>query len=101
MIKIPIEYAENIHKVLEDHVSLGFAIVSRDIKNIVSKEAYDKLVDIMIKYHNANCGPFNRYLKKLIDDEKSSNGRTTENMWLRLKAFAQTLLRKASHILKR
>ena len=27
--------------------------------------------------------------------------RTTENMWLRLKAFTQTLLRKASHILKR
>ena len=27
--------------------------------------------------------------------------RTTENMWLRLSAFTQTLLRKASHILKR
>ena len=68
-IEIPIEYAKNIHKVLENHVSMGFAIVSQEIKDIVSKEAYKKLQDIFYKYHNANCGPFNRTLKKLIMDK--------------------------------
>ena len=67
-IKLSLDHAKDIHSVLEDHVSLGFAIVSTDIKNIVSKKAYDKLVDIMMKYHNANCGPFNRYLKNIIED---------------------------------
>ena len=69
-VKIPIEYARNIHKVLEDHVSLGFAIVSIDIKEIVSEEAYTKLVGIINKYHNASCGPFNRALKGLIEKAK-------------------------------
>jgi len=69
-VKIPIEYARNIHKVLEDHVSMGFKIVSIDIKEIVSEEAYTKLVDIFNKYHNASCGPFNRTLERLIDKAK-------------------------------
>ena len=66
-IKISLEYAKNIHKVLEDHVSMGFAIVSQEVKDIVSEEAYNKLYEIFCKYHNANCGPFNRALKILID----------------------------------
>lgn len=66
-IEIPIKYAKNIHKVLENHVSLGFAIVSQGIKDIVSEEAYKILTDIHYKYHNANCGPFNRTLKELIE----------------------------------
>ena len=32
---------------------------------------------------------------------QSQSHRATKNMWLRLKAFTKTLLRKASHILKR
>jgi len=70
-IKINLEDAENILKALENAVSMGFAIVSQDIKDIVSKDAYDKLAEIFYKYHNANCGPFNRALKKLIDDAKT------------------------------
>jgi len=69
-IEIPLEYAKNIHKVLENHVSMGFAIVSQEIKDIVSKEAYDKLTEILYKYHNANCGPFNRTLKRLIEKQE-------------------------------
>lgn len=67
-IEIPIEYAKNIHKVLENAVSMGFAIVSQEIKDIVSEEAYKKIVDIYWKYHNANCGPFNRTLKRMIEE---------------------------------
>ena len=66
-VKIPIAYARDIHKVLEDHVCMGFEIVSIEIKEIVSEEAYTKLVDIFHKYHNASCGPFNRALKGLIE----------------------------------
>jgi len=66
-VELEIEEAENILTVLENHVSMGFAIVSQDIKDIVSKEAYDKLTEIFYKYHNANCGPFNRILKKKIE----------------------------------
>jgi hypothetical protein len=67
-MEIELEYAKNILKVLDNHESLGYAIVSQDIKDIVSKEAYDKLTELFMKYHNANCGPFNRALKKLIED---------------------------------
>ena len=38
-IELPIEYARNIHQVLEDHASMGFAIISQEIKDIVSEEA--------------------------------------------------------------
>ena len=38
-MEIPIEYAKNIHQVLEEHASMGFAIVSQEIKDIVSEEA--------------------------------------------------------------
>ena len=55
-IEISIEYVKNIHKVLEDHVSMGFEIVSQEIKEVVSEEAYKKLQEIFYKYHNANCG---------------------------------------------
>jgi len=51
-ITIDLEYAKNIHKVLEEHICMGFAIVSLDIKNIVSEEAYKKLTDIFYKYYN-------------------------------------------------
>ena len=67
-IEIPIVYAKNIYQVLENHVSMGFEIVSQEIKDVVSEEAYKKLSDIFYKYHNANCGPFNRTLKKLIEE---------------------------------
>lgn len=67
-IKISVEYAKNLHKILENHVSMGFEIVSQEIKDIVSEEAYNKLTEIFYKYHNANCGPFNRTLKKLIQE---------------------------------
>lgn len=66
-IEIPIEYAKNIYKILENSVSMGFEIVSQEVKDIVSEEAYKKLTEIFNKYHNANCGPFNRTLKKLIE----------------------------------
>ncbi|MCH7480944.1 MAG: hypothetical protein IIC79_06070 [Chloroflexi bacterium] len=68
-IKISVEYAKNIYKVLDDHQRFGYAIVSREIKNIVSEEAYEKLMEIMMKYHNANCGPFNRHLDQLINNQ--------------------------------
>lgn len=71
-IEIPLEYAKNLYKVLEDHVSMGFEIVSEDIKKTISKKAYKKLMTIFYKYHNANCGPFNRYLKKLIEDQNKT-----------------------------
>jgi len=70
-IELDNEYAKGVLHVLENHTSLCFAIVSQEIKDMVSKEAYDKLTEWHMKYHNANCGPFNRYLKKLIDE--SSN----------------------------
>ena len=69
-IELEIEDAENIYKVLENAVSMGFEIVSQEIKDIVPKEAYDKLMEIHMKYHNANCGPFNRALKQKIEDAK-------------------------------
>jgi len=67
-VKIPVEYAKNILKVLENHTSLCYAIVGQDIKDVVSKEGYDKLMELHMKYHNANCGPFNRTLKRMIDE---------------------------------
>ena len=69
-INIDLEYAKNLHKVLENHIALGYGIVSYEIKNIVSKEAYDKLDALFMKYHNANCGPFNRYLQRLIEEKE-------------------------------
>ena len=70
-IELDDKYAKRVLHVLENHTSLCFAIVSQEIKDMVSKEAYDKLMELHMKYHNANCGPFNRHLKKLIDE--SSN----------------------------
>lgn len=70
-ITIPTEYAKSILKVLDNQVSMGFAIVSQEIKEIVSKEAYDKLCDILYKYHNANCGPFNRLLENKIKEAET------------------------------
>jgi hypothetical protein len=67
-VKLPLKYAKSIHYVLECHVSMGFAMVSQEIKEIVSEEAYEKLLAIFNKYHNANCGPFNRQLQKIITD---------------------------------
>ncbi len=67
MIEIEDEYAKNIYQVLENHESLCFSIVSQEIKDLVSDEAYNKLHELYCKYHNANCGPFNRHLKKLIN----------------------------------
>ena len=67
-IEISIKYAKNIHEVLENHVNMGFEIISQEIKDVVSEKAYKKLQTIFYKYHNANCGPFNRTLKKLIDE---------------------------------
>lgn len=69
MIEIELEDAKNILTALENAVSMGYAIVSQDIKDIASKEVYDKLLEIHMTYHNANCGPFNRALKKLILEE--------------------------------
>jgi len=63
------EYAKGVLQVLENHTSLCFAIVSQEIKDMVSDEAYEKLMEWHMKYHNANCGPFNRHLKKLIDEK--------------------------------
>jgi hypothetical protein len=70
-ITIPLEFAKNIHTVLENHASMGIAIVSKNIKELVSEEAYGELMRIFYKYHNANYGPFNRALKKLIDEKIS------------------------------
>jgi len=72
-IEIPLEYAKNIYKVLENHVSMGFEIVSQEVKDMVSDDAYKKLTDIFYKYHNANCGPFNRKLKELIEQTEVPN----------------------------
>jgi hypothetical protein len=85
-IEIPVEYAKNIHKVLENHVSLGFYIVSQEIKDAVSEEAYKKLQDAFYKYHNANCGPFNRTLKRLIEEADAKASRappTSEDVGIR------------------
>ena len=48
-IEITLEYAKNIYKVLEDHVCMGFEIVSKEVKDMVSKEAYEKLWEIHCK----------------------------------------------------
>jgi hypothetical protein len=66
-MEMELEYAKNILKVLDNHTALCFEIVSLDMKNIVSKKAYDKLTELFNKYHNANCGPFNRALKQMIE----------------------------------
>lgn len=68
-IEIPLEYAKNIYLVLENYHLMGIEMISQEIKNMISDEAYTKLIDIFWKYHNANCGPFNRTLKRLIDEE--------------------------------
>lgn len=69
-VLIPKYYAKNILILLNNMVSQGFSIVSQEIKDIVSEEAYDKLVEIHFKYHNANCGPFNRYLENTIKENQ-------------------------------
>ena len=69
-IELEIEYAENILKVLENHTSLCFEIVSQKVKDLVSDETYEMLTGLFNHYHNANCGPFNRALKKKIEDTK-------------------------------
>jgi len=75
-IELEDDYARSVLRVLENHTSLCFAIVSQDIKDIVSKEAYDKLSELFYEYHNANCGPFNRHLKELIDKKKQLEARS-------------------------
>lgn len=67
-IQLDLEHAQNIYVVLQNHTSLCYEIISSDIKNLVSEEAYEKLHDLFLKYHNANCGPFNRALKQIIED---------------------------------
>lgn len=66
-VELEDEYAKGVYQILENHTSLCFAIVSQEIKDMVSEEAYDKLMEWHMEYHNANCGHFNRHLKKLID----------------------------------
>jgi hypothetical protein len=75
-IEIDLSYLKHIYTVLEDYNFMGHEMISVDIQNIVSSEAYKKLSDIFWKYHNANCGPFNRYLKDLIEEneKESKNG---------------------------
>lgn len=68
-VKIPIEFAKNIHKVLENFSTMCYAVLGTEIKEMVSKEAYDKIFEIYCKYHNANCGPFNRTLKRIVEKE--------------------------------
>ena len=67
-IELDIEYAKNIYKVLQNNVSMAFMLVSQEVKDIASDETYKKLQEIFYKYHNANCGPFNRALKQLIEE---------------------------------
>lgn len=66
-IEIDLEYAKNLYKVLTNYHRMGLEMVSTEVKEIVSKEAYEKILEIYMKYHNANCGPFNRYLLSLIN----------------------------------
>jgi hypothetical protein len=72
-ITIDIDYAKDIHKVLENMVSMGFGMVSLEATKDLTKEQRKRFTDIFYKYHNANCGPFNDYLKKLIDYALNSN----------------------------
>ncbi len=67
-IEIDLEYAKNIHKVLENFVSMGFKMVSQEMTHDLTKEQRKRFEDIFWKYHNANCGPFNRNLKKIIEE---------------------------------
>ena len=69
-IEFEIQEVENILKALENAVIMGHSIVSQEIKDIASKEVYDKLTDIFMTYHNSNYGPSHRYIKKKIDDAK-------------------------------
>ena len=70
-IELTIEHAENILKVLDNHVSMGFAMIGPNATKDLTDEQGQKFTDIFYKYHNANCGPFNRMLKELIDKSKS------------------------------
>lgn len=74
-IELDLEYTKNILKVLDNHTSLCFEIVSQDIKDNVSDIMYRYFQDLFDKYHNANCGPFNRTLKKKIEDAKKGDGK--------------------------
>jgi len=69
-IEFEIKEVEAILMALENAIIMGHFIVSQEMKDIVSKEAYDKLTDIFWTYHNANYGPSHRYLKKKIEDAK-------------------------------
>ena len=71
-IEIDLEYAKSILKVLEDMVNMGHNFMSYEIKEIISDEAYNELFKIYCKYHNANYGPFNRHLAKLIKEAEDS-----------------------------
>ena len=68
-IELEDEYAKGVLQVLKNHTSLCFEIVSQEIKDMISNEAYEKLMEWHMKYHNANCGPFNRHLEKLINKQ--------------------------------
>ena len=72
-IEIPLEHAKNIYKVLENAVSMGFGMVSLDATKDLTEDQRKKFQDIFYKYHNANCGPFNRALKRLIDEAEEEN----------------------------
>lgn len=69
-IKLDKEFAKNILQVLKNHTSLCYAIISIDVKEKVSEEAYEKLYELFMKYHNANCGPFNRALDIAIKNNQ-------------------------------
>ena len=72
-ITIDLEFAKNIHKVLENMVYMGFDMISLEATKDLTEEQRKRFTDIFYKYHNANCGPFNRHLKKLIDEASNSN----------------------------
>ena len=69
-IEIELSHAKNILAVLKNSVTMGFKMVSLDVVKDLTDEQHQKLRDIFYKYHNANCGPFNRCLETLIENKE-------------------------------
>jgi len=67
-IEISLSYANNVHTLLENMVSMAFEMVSKDTTYDMTDAQRGRLMQIFNKYHNANCSSFNRHLKNKIDE---------------------------------
>ena len=75
VIELSLQYAKDVYTQLENQVSMGIEMVGHGTTHDMTDEQKERLMDILMKYHNANCSPFNRHLKNLIDEAEAEENK--------------------------